>query len=66
MMVQFNFEKFMLDKRVTEKELAREMGKTYPAIMEMKKRRSIKLTFLKKLEKKYDRLDNYLGVGNEN
>jgi hypothetical protein len=24
------------------------------------------LTFLKKLEKKYDRLDNYLGVGNEN
>ena len=61
-MTPFNFKQFLLDQRLTTKELAQKMGELYVTISVMVKRGTIKLSFLRELEKRFGNLQKYIEV----
>lgn len=58
--VFFDFRQFLIDKRITAKELSEKMQKDYTAIWRMTKHSRIKLPFLRDLEKDFGDLSNYI------
>lgn len=61
-MTPFNFKQFLLDQRITTKELAQKMGELYVTVSVMVKRGTIKLSFLRELEKRFGNLQKYIEV----
>lgn len=59
-MIQFNFTQFQTDQRITTKELAKKMGQLYVTISIMVRRGTVKLSFLRELEKRFGNLQKYI------
>ena len=59
-MVKFDFVKFLMDKRISAVELAKVLRVSYQSIITSKKRNTIKINILRRMEDIYGNLNNYI------
>lgn len=59
-MIPFDLEKLMFDKRFNQKELAAVLNIRENSLMYMKKRRTVKPSFVRKLETIFNNVDKYI------